>query len=786
MKHIKLTALFFLVQMANLFAQDIELKEKQTDIAGKISFSKPAVALAASLENEQALLKSILGKGSPLQIQLLRTNKSGIGNHNYYGFVLYGIPIVGADYVIHSSKGVIDFANGNIPLLPTTINAKAGIGSNDAQISLNQKLIEEYKTYKNISFDYSDKGIVWFYIAKNLSLCYRIETKGKNILLHRNYFMDANTGRQLGFENFICTENGGNMPPNAVGTAQTLYSGTQNITTDANYNGGYRLREVRNGINIFTKNANHQYVETTIASTATDFFDNDNNWQAVEHSGDVQAHDAHWATEQIFDYWLTQQNRNSIDGNGMQINSYVHVNTTDFYGNPINMDNAYWDGGPYGTHSMFYGDGLSIFHPVVALDVCAHEIGHGINEYTANVGTIAYTEGYSMNEGFSDIWGATIEHWAAPNKQTWLLGEEIMANGFSCLRSLSHPKTEGYLYPNSTEGHYPDTYGGANWDSNNSDPHINATVLGHWYYLLITGGSGTNDFGSTFNVTGIGFAEAANIVYIAQRDYLNSNADFAMVRNMTIQVATNLYGACSAELESVTRAWYAVGVGGDWVPPLINSVSVSNYFHYEPSTGPIHFVATWQPSNVIPTEIDWYDMVTQQIVQVNPGTVNHFDCSPVCPRSSSTFTQCMYAVVKTACNTSIQSNYSSGKYTCSTGSWNDNSFAGCNSPLLYKTVNESGSIDVGIKVYPNPTTANITVSLNAVTEDGLSKTGNISAASIKEIRVIDKMGIVKKTHQFNNSLNSQTISLVGLPADVYTVMVFDGIKWRSTKVIVLE
>ena len=46
------------------------------------------------------------------------------------------------------------------------------------------------------------------------------------------------------------------------------------------------------------------------------------------------------------------------------------------YGNAY--DNAFWDG-----TQMTYGDGASNAHPLVELDVAAHEMSHGVTENTA-------------------------------------------------------------------------------------------------------------------------------------------------------------------------------------------------------------------------------------------------------------------------------------------------------------------------------------------------------------------------------------------------------------------
>ena len=62
---------------------------------------------------------------------------------------------------------------------------------------------------------------------------------------------------------------------------------------------------------------------------------------------------------------------------------------------------------------MFFGDGSTYFRPLTSLDVCAHELGHGICQFTSNLSYAYATESSALNEGFSDIWGASVEAYAA-------------------------------------------------------------------------------------------------------------------------------------------------------------------------------------------------------------------------------------------------------------------------------------------------------------------------------------------------------------------------------------
>jgi len=347
------------------------------------------------------------------------------------------------------------------------------------------------------------------------------------------------------------------------GTAATRYSGSQTIETRLS-GSNYILEDI--GRDVYTRDAqNIAPVGNTYpyVTNYVQFTDNDNNWTSGEHNNsakDNAALDAHWGAMMTYDYWQSQHNRDSYNGSGAQIRSYVHVST--------NYNNAFWNGSV-----MSYGDGSCVsegcngFDALTSIDVAAHEIGHAVTTFTAN---LAYQrESGALNEGFSDIWGAAVEHFAKgngsdtnPASTVWLIGDEIdRRSGSAALRSMSNPTSQGQ----------PDTYGGSNWinpncgtPTNSNDycgVHTNSGVLNYWFYLNVVGGSGTNDIGSSFNVAGIGMTKSAAISYRTLNVYLSANSTFADARTGAIQAAVDLYGADGAEEQAVTNAWHAVGVG---------------------------------------------------------------------------------------------------------------------------------------------------------------------------------------------------------------------------------
>jgi len=490
------------------------------------------------------------------ELRLISSSTDELGmNHQLYQHYHKGIKVEGSTYFLHGKNSNIEYVNGeyddiDLPVLSPRISE--GQALREAlryipakkyrwQDSSYERLIKQ-QTKNPRATNYPDGELVickpTLDTTRAWALAWKFTIGAIDPLAVEYVFVDAGTAKVVRVESLICTGN-------ANGTADTRYSGTQNIVTDS-YNGSYRLHEARNGVQIETLNLQ----KGTSYNSTVDFTDNDNNWTAAEHNNanyDNAATDVHWGSEIVLDYWRNVRGRNSIDNNGIPVLNYVH------YG--VNFDNAGWD---RTYHVMSYGDGGIVFKPVTALDVCAHELGHGVCQFTSN---LTYQgESGALNEGFSDIWGAVIENYGAPGKQHWLIGEDIMLSPFvTALRSMSNPKDPAVNSP------CPDTYGGGLWIAPTSSTdfggvHTNSGVMNHWFYLLSDGGNGTNDLGHAFCVSGIGITDAASIAYRTETT-LTASATFASARSVSIQAATTLFGANSQQVRSVTDAWYAVGVG---------------------------------------------------------------------------------------------------------------------------------------------------------------------------------------------------------------------------------
>jgi Zn-dependent metalloprotease len=177
----------------------------------------------------------------------------------------------------------------------------------------------------------------------------------------------------------------------------------------------------------------------------------------------------------VRDYFKNVLNRNSVDNLGLDLILNVH------YG--VNYLNAFWDG-----DEMTFGDGDGkIFISFSrSLDVIAHELVHGVTQFTAK---LEYKgQSGALNEHMSDVFGTVITQYAAgqtAHDADWLIGDEIMGPDLygEALRSMKEP---GTAYDNKLLGkdpqpaHMKDYFKGP---EDNQGVHINSGILNKAFYL---------------------------------------------------------------------------------------------------------------------------------------------------------------------------------------------------------------------------------------------------------------------------------------------------------------
>ncbi|HEX8472566.1 MAG TPA: M4 family metallopeptidase [Pyrinomonadaceae bacterium] len=367
-------------------------------------------------------------------------------------------------------------------------------------------------------------------------LAYRVQLRredGTPATAMPAYFIDAHNGSKVWNYNNLQTASG-----------SSLYSGT--VTINTYFNGStYYMEDISRKIGTFDN-------RNTTSSTYR-FTDADNIWNSTTQRAGV---DAHYGAAKVYDYYLNVHGRRGIDGAGGPayytsadgvtglISSKVH------YG--VNYNNAFWNGS-----YMTYGDGNgSSFSPLVTLDICGHEMTHGVTERTAR---LTYSnESGALNESMSDVFGAMVERSVqGQTSNTWKIGEQCYTPsvGGDALRYMDNPhaaSNSGYTADDDPD-HYSERYTGT---ADSGGVHINSGIANKAFYLLAVGG--THHRGGS--MTGIGADAAARIWYRALTSYMTSSTNFRGARTATLNAAAAIYGSGSANYNAVAQAWSLCGV----------------------------------------------------------------------------------------------------------------------------------------------------------------------------------------------------------------------------------
>jgi thermolysin len=297
-----------------------------------------------------------------------------------------------------------------------------------------------------------------------------------------------------------------------------------------------------------------QIVAGFISPGASDFASSsDSPWT------DGASVDAHTYAGWTYDYYYKRHGRRGLDNNNTAIVSLVHPADRNTVLSASASDqgtfylNAFWDG-----FEMVYGDGLPsnitsgglhFTYFSGALDVVAHELTHGVTQYTSNL--IYRNESGALNEAFSDMMGESVEFYykTVRGRASYQISEDIATVGG--FRSMSDPLSFGD--PDNYSLRYLGT-------SDNGGVHTNSGIANNAFYLAIEGGTNRT---SKQVVAGVGAANREQIEKIFYRAFtllMTSSATFSQARAATIQAAKDLYGSSSAALTAVTQAWTAVGV----------------------------------------------------------------------------------------------------------------------------------------------------------------------------------------------------------------------------------
>lgn len=473
-------------------------------------------------------------------------------DHLKYHQEYKGVKVLGGELILHAQHGVIELANGFTYATCDLENVIPTLDIETVKEMVELKNPSTALTEKQMQFagDKWEIELVIYHASRssvNASLAYQVIYR-PNLIDRIIHIVDAHTGSFISEHNAICKFHNHDIHNHEAGeecSAAVILDGQTATATD--------LLGVNRLINIFDQgntfymidasrsmyqpaadvfNANGVIVTLDALNTSpennnfdyTEVSSNNNSWN------DRTSVSAHYNSGKAFEYFQDVHNRNSIDGNGGNIFSLIHV--ADQNGN--GMDNAFWNG-----QAMWYGDGNQAFQPLArGLDVAGHEISHGVVQSTAN---LTYQgESGALNESFADVFGAMID------RDDWQMGEDVVNIQFfpsGALRDLEDPHNgaaSGDFQGGFQPKHVNEMFTGS---EDNGGVHINSGIPNHAFYLF---------------ATAVGKDKAEKVWYRALTLYLTASSQFIDLRLATERAAEDLYG--NTEVNALRSAMDQVGI----------------------------------------------------------------------------------------------------------------------------------------------------------------------------------------------------------------------------------
>jgi Zn-dependent metalloprotease len=263
-------------------------------------------------------------------------------------------------------------------------------------------------------------------------------------------------------------------------------------------------------------------------------------------STDPAINEAYDGSGVTYDLFFDTYGRNSIDNNGLKLDSTIHYQK--------GYDNAFWDG-----KQMVYGDGDEdqpiaerLFNRfTIALDIIGHELTHGVTQYEAN---LAYwDQSGALNESLSDVFGSLVKQYQrkqTANQADWIIGEGLFTsnvNGVG-IRSMKAPGTaynDPVLGKDPQPAHMKDY---VRTVEDNGGVHINSGIPNHAFYV------------TALELGGYAWQKAGQIWYKTLTHKLQERSTFQQACDLTFEAAGEIFGTNSLEQQAVKKGWSEVGI----------------------------------------------------------------------------------------------------------------------------------------------------------------------------------------------------------------------------------
>jgi Zn-dependent metalloprotease len=450
-----------------------------------------------------------------------------------------GVPVFGAELVVHTSKGSFVSANGNVQPGLDTLNVVPTVGQAKAfEVAKLSYLGQVTERIAKLEFSRENTRLVIL----------PMEGAAPRLVWQVTFFTELQGGVKPGLWNFFVDAKSGQLVKkfNAIHTLSQASGPGGNAKV---------ARTWTNALDVEPSGA--QFAMDTVRLQTT----NMNNGTSgngtivvgpLSPIGDAPINDAHGFSEATLNMLLDWQGENSINGAGFKVRSRVHYSSS--------YENAFWDG-----TQMTYGDGATTFYPLSgSADVAGHEINHGYTTFHSNLTYSAQSGG--MNESFSDIAGEMTEAYIKNGAPDMLVGADIFKSATGALRYMCNPRQDGRSLDNISQY------------TSGVDVHYSSGIMNKAFCLIANRlASGT----TTGPVTLASIRRAGAPFYLANKQIWTAGSTFQQGCQGVWDAAT-LLGYTTAEKCFIRQSWIDVGLTcgdatlcGGTPPPTGNSYAYS-------------------------------------------------------------------------------------------------------------------------------------------------------------------------------------------------------------------
>ena len=492
--------------------------------------------------------RAIFRLGSPskeLNLHRSRTDELGM-THLFFQQRHEGIPFWGRELVAHfDASGSLTSINCLIEPTPQGAPTEATISAVEAVAAAKKQLESDGRPPILANEDLASLGFgppaadLHYWQAnpgEDTELVWVVEIR-PNIRDWMRFFVRASDGEILRYYNATNFDGPATAAvANAHGEAITINTyliGSAHFMIDASrpmFVQGQSADQMQNNPQGVVATLDLRNQDADQYATFYHFTSADNTWS------DTTAVTAHDYVGRTYNFYRNLENysRNSFDDQGKSMIALVHVTEE---GQP--MDNAYWNGS-----FVALGDGKTYFRCIAhSLDAVAHEFTHAVVQYTANL-EYQFQSG-ALNETYADIGGVSVDN------DDFLLGEDIAVQQYfptGAMRDMADPHNG---FSQGQQGWQPahiNEYVTLTIEQDNGGVHVNNGITNLAAYKVLSG---------------LGRHDGEQVLFRALVNYLTKQSNFTDFRIAAVQSAADLFGAGSAQEETVKKAFDDVGIVAD-------------------------------------------------------------------------------------------------------------------------------------------------------------------------------------------------------------------------------